>query len=243
MKQNLYDNPEFFEYYSKMRDSGITYNEFVEQPALRSLLPSLEGKIVLDLGCGSGQLAVYLLEQGAAHITGTDISASMLGRAPQHEQITYMQAPMEELDFPGNSFDVIVSSLALHYIEQYEPLMHKIAYWLKDGGKIVFSTEHPIVTAKLDKDGWIKNEQGERLYYAVDHYSQQGIRYSHWVVDGVITYHRTMATLINGVIQSGLRLDAVLEPEPIPEGLENMPQLIHELRKPSFVVIAASKES
>ncbi len=241
MKQNLYDNPEFFEYYTRLRDSKVTYNDFIEQPAFRSLLPDLSGTKVLDLGCGSGQLATYMLDHGAEHVTGTDISASMLKIAPQHERITYIQAPMEELDFPGNSFDLIVSSLALHYVEQYETMMQKIAYWLKDGGKLVFSTEHPIVTAKLDKEGWIEDEQGKRLYYVVDNYSEEGVRRAHWVVDDVITYHRTMATLVNGVIGSGLRLDALLEPVPIDEGLERMPKLVHELRKPAFVVIGASK--
>ncbi len=241
MKQNLYDNPEFFEYYTRLRESKITFNDFVEQPAFRSLLPSLEGKRVLDLGCGSGQLAAYMLEQGAAQVIGTDISTRMLSLAPQHPQIEYIQLPMEELDFPGNSFDLVVSSLALHYIEHYEAMMQKIADWLKEGGQLVFSTEHPIVTAKLDKEGWVEDEEGERLYYAVDHYSQEGIRRAHWVVDDVITYHRRISTLINGVIESGLRIDAVLEPEPTAEGLEKMPQLVNELRKPSFVIIRASK--
>ncbi|WP_322922663.1 class I SAM-dependent methyltransferase [Paenibacillus campi] len=241
MKQNLYDNPEFFAYYSRLRASKLTYNDFVEQPAFRSLLPSLQGKRVLDLGCGSGQLATYMLEQGAAHVTGTDISASMLSLAPQHEQIEYIQAPMEQLDFPGNHFDIIVSSLALHYVEQYEAMIRKIAHWLRAGGTFVFSTEHPLVTAKLDKEGWVENEQGERLYYVIDQYSQEGIRRSHWVVDDVITYHRRLSTLMNGVIQSGLRIEAVIEPEPTAEGLEKMPQLVDELRKPSFIVIGASK--
>lgn len=52
MKQNIYDNPKFFESYHKLRSSKITYNDFVEQPALKALLPDLTGKRVLDLGCG-----------------------------------------------------------------------------------------------------------------------------------------------------------------------------------------------
>ena len=73
MRQNIYDNPEFFEYYQRLRNTGITYNDFVEQPALMGILPELQGKTILDMGCGYGQLAAYMIGQGAAHVTGAHI--------------------------------------------------------------------------------------------------------------------------------------------------------------------------
>lgn len=65
MKQNIYDNQTFFKEYISLRDSGVTYNDFVEQPAIKSLISNLEGKTVLDLGCGTGQFARYCIENGA----------------------------------------------------------------------------------------------------------------------------------------------------------------------------------
>jgi len=55
MKQNIYDNDIFFRSYTSLRKTGVTYYDFVEQPAIKSAISSLNGKTVLDLGCGSGQ--------------------------------------------------------------------------------------------------------------------------------------------------------------------------------------------
>jgi 2-polyprenyl-3-methyl-5-hydroxy-6-metoxy-1,4-benzoquinol methylase len=54
MKQNIYDNDIFFKNYTSMRKTGVTFNDFVEQPAIKSAISSLNGKTVLDLGCGNG---------------------------------------------------------------------------------------------------------------------------------------------------------------------------------------------
>lgn len=241
MRQNIYDNPEFFEYYQRLRSTGITYNDFVEQPALMAMLPELQGKNVLDLGCGAGQLAAYMVSQGASHVTGADISAKMLSQAPEHPQVQYIHGPMEELAFAPASFDLIVSSLAFHYVEDYDALMNQIAGWLRPGGHLVFSTEHPVTTAKLDMDGWIQDHEGKRLYYALDNYAEEGIRHTHWVVDNVIKYHRTLSTLLNDMIRHGLQIEQVNEPEPIPGAIEKMPKLVNEWRKPSFIIFKAVK--
>lgn len=243
MRQNIYDNPTFFQSYTDMRNTGITFNDFIEQPALKALLPDLQGLHVLDMGCGFGKLASYMVEQGAEHVTGADISSKMLNLAPKLPQITYIHAPMEELDFEAESFDVIVSSLAFHYVADYERLMTNIAKWLRPGGVLVFSTEHPITTAKLDMEGWVEDEQGERLHYVVDNYGEEGQRSMHWVVDNVIKYHRKVSTLVNGMIQHGLRVEHIDEPESIAEGLEKMPKLAQERRRPSFILFKAVKPS
>lgn len=242
MRQNIYDDPTFFEYYKELRSTGITFNDFVEQPALKALLPDLKGLTVLDMGCGFGKLASYMVEQGAAHVTGADISSKMLSIAPKLPEITYIHAPIEELNFEAESFDLIVSSLAFHYVADYDRLMAQIAKWLRSGGTLVFSTEHPITTAKLDMEGWVEDEHGERLHYAIDNYGEEGQRSTHWVVDNVIKYHRKVSTLVNGMIAHDLIVQHIDEPESIPEGLEKMPKLTQERRKPSFILFKAVKK-
>lgn len=54
MQQNIYDNNEFFENYKNTRLSDNSFNELLEQPAMRKLIPDVQGKSVLDLGCGFG---------------------------------------------------------------------------------------------------------------------------------------------------------------------------------------------
>lgn len=241
MKQNIYDNPEFFESYHQLRASKITYNDFVEQPALKSLLPDLSGKRVLDLGCGYGEMAHYCISHHADHVTGVDISEKMLALAEKHSNITFIHSAMEDLQFEQGEFDLIISSLAFHYVKDLDELMGRIASWLKPEGQLIFSTEHPVVLASKAQAKWITNEQGENLYWTLDNYKEEGERSQFWKVDGVIKYHRTLSTLINVQIAHGLCIEQVLEPESIPEGIEKKPKLVSEVRRPSFILFRARK--
>jgi SAM-dependent methyltransferase len=244
MKQNIYDNPTFFEGYMKLRDSKMTYNDFLEQPAMRDALPDLEGKRVMDLGCGTGGLSKYCIEMGASAVVGVDISEKMITRALQEnkdENIKYICSPFEDLAFPTVPFDLIVSSLAIHYIEDYESLIRKLHGFLKPGGLLIYSTEHPVVTARKDMKNWWENADGDRLHWALDHYREEGKREQHWYVDGVIKYHRTITTLVNGLTGQGFMLEKMVEPLPTKEGIDLMPSLKNEERRPSFLIMKSRK--
>ncbi|QCR31285.1 bifunctional 2-polyprenyl-6-hydroxyphenol methylase/3-demethylubiquinol 3-O-methyltransferase UbiG [Lysinibacillus sp. SGAir0095] len=245
MKQNIYDNPIFFEQYTALRDSGITANDFVEQPALKSLISSLEGKMVLDLGCGAGSFAKYCVENGASKVIAVDISKNMIEKARkenQHESINYLCSPIEEVELHNQSFDVIVSSLAIHYIEDYPKLIDRVISLLTENGEFVFSTEHPMVTARKEEiSNWVKDSEGNKLHWALDHYQEEGKREGYWYIDGVVKYHRTISTLVNTLIEKGLVVERIIEPISIPGGVELRPKLINEERRPSFIVIKAKK--
>lgn len=79
------------------------------------------------------------------------------------------------MEFPEESFDVILSSLAFHYVADYEILVKKIYRILKSGGKLVFTVEHPVFTAYGTQD-WHYNEKGEILHFPVDNYYYEGKR-------------------------------------------------------------------
>lgn len=81
MKQNIYDNDTFFEKYQEIRARENNYNNLLEQPNFFSLIPNLENKVVLDIGCGMGNFAAYCISQGAKHVTGIDISSNMIAHA------------------------------------------------------------------------------------------------------------------------------------------------------------------
>lgn len=55
VKQNVYDNEAFFENFKDIRDNEINFNDCIESPILLSMLPEVEGKKVLDIGCGMGR--------------------------------------------------------------------------------------------------------------------------------------------------------------------------------------------
>lgn len=244
MKQNIYDNHTFFKGYSSLRESGVTYNDFVEQPAIKSLISNLSGKTILDLGCGTGQFSKYCIENGASKVLGIDISRNMIEQANkenQHKEIDYICTPIEDFELQNKKFDIIISSLAIHYIEDYSALVKKVSGLLDKSGEFIFSTEHPIVTARKVMKNWVKDKEGNRLHWAFDNYQEEGKREQHWYIDGVIKYHRTISTLLNTLINHRFVIEKVIEPQSIPTGLEQMPKLINEKRRPSFIVIKSRK--
>src|SRR5215471_4266648 len=118
MTQNIYDDEAFFAGYSRLRRSIEGLDGAPEWPALLPLLPDLRGRNVLDLGCGFGWFCRWARQQGAARVLGIDVSERMLARARDttvDPAIAYARADMEHLDLRAAAFDVVYSSLALHY--------------------------------------------------------------------------------------------------------------------------------
>jgi SAM-dependent methyltransferase len=155
--------------------------------------------------------------------------------------VIYLRQAIESVAFPAHRFDLVVSSLAFHYVEDYAGLVHRIAEWLAPGGLLVYSTEHPIYTAVDPATGWALDGEGKRVHWALDRYADEGWRDQHWFVEGVRKYHRTMATLLNGLVDAGLAVERVLEPVPDEETLRRRPDFADEHRRPTFLLVRAAK--
>ncbi|MGN0542834.1 MAG: class I SAM-dependent methyltransferase [Acutalibacteraceae bacterium] len=123
--QNIFDNEIFFNGYKALRDNEINYNDLLEQPAMAKLLPELNGKSILDLGCGYGHNCVDFVNRGARRVVGIDISEKMLSVAKSESvspEIEYLNMSMTDISKLGEKFDLIYSSLAFHYVEDFEAL-------------------------------------------------------------------------------------------------------------------------
>ena len=244
LPQNIYDNQQFFDGYADLRDTGTGLNEILEQPALWAMLPeTLTGLRILDLGCGSGDFARNARQAGAGMVVGLDCSQKMLERARERTNdplIQYHQMSLEELSIQESDFDLAVSSLALHYVRDYQAVARKVAQILKPGGRFVFSVEHPICTA-LPQQQWVRNEKGEPLYWPVDEYRPEGPRSTHWFVEGVIKYHRTIETYVNVLLEEGFRLLGLREPPPGATTSSKHPTLDCNRRRPPFLLLSAER--
>jgi len=234
-RQNVYDDEAFFSGYQQLRDAESGINAAIEQPALRALLPDVTGWTVVDLGCGDGALARDLAARGAARVLGADPSLRMLALAharTDDPRVGYVQAFAEDLSLDDGRVDLVVSSLAFHYVADLGAVLSQVARWLRPGGGLVASMEHPRRTAAL----------GRREDPAVlGRYATEGRRDQTWYVDGVIKYHRRFSTILNLVLAAGLELRAVTEPGPTPQALSSRPELDRHLREPAILVLAARK--
>jgi len=242
MTQNIYDDEEFFAGYSRLRRSVEGLDGAPEWPALRALLPNLSGLKVLDLGCGFGWFCRWARERGAAHVLGIDVSEKMLARAraaTADPAITYVRADLEHLDLQAESFDVVYSSLALHYVENLSGLMSQAYGSLFPGGALVFSVEHPIFTAPSEPN-WSLNATGRKIW-PVDGYLNEGPRSTNWLAKGVIKQHRTLATYINMLIRVGFVISYVEEWGPTDEQIAAQPNWADECQRPPFLLVAARR--
>jgi len=242
--QNIYDDPDFFAGYARLPRSEHGLPAVFEWPAFQRLLPpSLQDMRVLDLGCGLGYFAREARARGAREVVGVDISERMLAEARRltnDPAILYVRAGLDEFQPDKDGFDLVVSSLALHYIADYPALVQRVAGWLVPGGRFAFSVEHPIYTAHGTAD-WYKSADGAALHWPVDHYRDEGERRTRWFVDGVVKHHRTVETYVNALLDAGLRLVRLDEPEADPAALAGKPEWREERRRPRFLLLAADR--
>ena len=129
----------------------------------------------------------------------------------------------------------------MHYVDDYAGLIRRCAGWLAPGGILVYSTEHPIFTARLPGEGWVLDEAGRRTRWGLDRYADEGAREENWFVPAVRKVHRTFATLINGLLDAGLVIERVVEPMPSAQWLRDHPLAGDERRRPVFLLIRARK--
>ena len=213
------------------------HNAFYERPATLSLLPDVNGKRVLDAGCGPGVYAEWLVMHGAL-VVAFDANRKMVRLARQRlgNKVQVRLANLEEpLEFaPDSSFDLIVAPLVMDYVKDWAAVFHEFSRILIAGGILVFSFEHPFVK--------YFDHQESSNYFDTDlvEYTWHGFGFP----VNVPSYRRPLSAVINPLISSGFILEQILEPLPIlkfndydPQGYS---QLIHS---PGFMCIRAMKSS
>ncbi|CAO3588477.1 unnamed protein product [Absidia cylindrospora] len=247
---NKYDDHDFFSKYQEMARSKYGLEAAGEWTTMKQMLPDFKGKRVLDIGCGYGWHCFYALEQGASSVVGIDSSRKMLdvaeskakeiiGDHGNNNKIEFKIMSIEEMDFPEGTFDVVISSLAFHYVQSFDAVVAKVARFLKPGcGDLIFSVEHPIFTSYGTGD-WIYGLDGKPDHWPVDRYFSQGYRTTNFLGCEVTKYHKTLTTYINTLICDGLfQITKVIEPLPEPAMLAQMPD---EARRPMMLLISAKR--
>ena len=245
-KQNIYDNNVFYENFKGLRSDEINFNDVIENPIITAMLPDLKEKKILDIGCGMGQHAVQYSKAGAESVLGIDISEKMLGFARANnsaDNITYLRLAFEELEQIDDRFDVITSSLAFDYSEDFGMLLKKIYALLEDGGYLVFSMSHPISTAYDGVyDRYTRTKDGVRLYANLHNYGIEGERHFKWVVDDYEVYHRKISTLINCIASAGFIIEECQESTVPEEILKEHPDMFGGVvHQPDFIFFRCRK--
>ncbi len=237
---NEYDEEGFFLRYASMDRSRYGLNAAGEWHQLRLLFPPLDGKDVLDLGCGYGWHSMYCIQKGARKVLGIDSSERMLQQARKmnaDERIEYRRTGIEEYDYPADSWDLVVSNLALHYIEDLGKVYSDVYRTLRSRGIFLFNIEHPTFTAE-GREEWVCSSDGKRLFWPVDNYFSPGPRETIFLGSKVVKQHHTLTQILNGLVESGFDIKAVMEAHPSKE-MMNLEGMDDEMRRPMMLLVKA----
>ena len=207
------------------------WNAYYERPALISLLPPLEGAKVLDVGCGPGWYADYLVGHGA-DVTAFDLNTEFVGLTKTRVGSTarVLQADLAEpLAFASDGeFDVAVCPLVLHYLRDWRPTLRELNRVLKADGVLVFSTHHPFMDWQLFKT---------ESYFATE------LLQDEWEDIGKVSYYRRpLMAITEDLYSAGFWIERMLEPQPTDAFKRVNPSEYERLTKnPWFLFIRARK--
>ena len=207
------------------------WNALYERPATLALLPDVNGKDVLDAGCGHGWYADWLARRGA-RIVAVDRSGEMLNLARERlgGRAHIIQGDVSDLGdaLTDNSFDVILSSLVVHYLPDLRKTFLEWARLLRPRGTLVFSTHHPVHEKRIPDPGYLCAELIEEEWG--------------WLGEKMRYYQRPLRDLTEPLSAAGFLIERVSEPSPSgalkirdPKGYAQL------LRVPAFIFVRARK--
>jgi ubiquinone/menaquinone biosynthesis C-methylase UbiE len=239
-------------YTDHVRDpNNSVYHSYYEKPAMYSLLPELQGKTVLSLGCGSGEDSNYLKKAGAEKSVGIDLSVGILKHAKEaYSECEFIEMNMEKLEFNDNTFDFVYSSLAIHYIEDWTQTFKEVFRVLKPNSYFLFSCNHP-TSSSMEKKGV---EDNTTLTLEV-HYNKntntvetKGDYFNRRKIIDVLgkntvnTWHKPLQEIISEAQYAGFIIDRIVEPTP-QKALETVSTKAYkELQKiPGFIIFRLLK--
>ncbi|WP_026122200.1 class I SAM-dependent methyltransferase [Nocardiopsis halotolerans] len=239
---SFYDRPRMSERYGQRRHGGVASpNTVMEEPALLRELGAVTGLDVLDLGCGDADLGRILLEAGCRSYLGVDGSGAMVERARARLRGSVGRvehADMEDFTASPAGFDLVVSRLALHYVDDVAPVLASALRWLRPGGRMVFTVPHPVLTCHDARSASGRPRQD----WVVDDYFASGPRQREWMGEPVTWHHRTVEDYVRALHGAGFSLTALRECAPHRESFEgNEEEYARRRRVPLFLLLAGAR--
>lgn len=239
MSGAFYDEDAVFESYrSAVHPGSASANFVMEEPAVLDALGDVRGLRILDLGCGDAAIGRRLLDAGCRSYFGIDASARMIEAARDALDGTageVRHGTVERFSAPADSYDLVLSRLALHYVEDLDAALAACRACLAGGGRMIFTVVHPAITSH---DARTSSDE-PRSNWVVDDYFDDGPREVAWLGGSVVWHHRTIEQYVVAVQRAGFRLTALSECAPRLERFgDDRAELSRRRRIPLFLLLS-----
>lgn len=224
--------------YTAFQDRGDTNRTLLLDPVMLEQCGEVAGQRVLDLGSGEGRFCRMLADRGARP-TGIDLTPELvrIARDRRAGSDDYVMGSAERLPFADASFGLVISYITLVDIVDFHAAITESARVLTPGGRMV-AANLGFVTAS---QGWLRDDDGNRLYHRVDRYAEEWSQVFEWVGIRITNWHRPLAAYMSAYLEAGLQLRAFLEPVPEDQSLRDHPQFEDWFRVPLFNVMTWQK--
>jgi len=224
------------EVYTNKVENDLSYNNLYERPYWLSVFTSFTGKNVVDVGSGTGFYSFYALEQQAESVIAVDASQKMLDFIAENDESKKIKLYKADLQnglsmLESDSQDIIICSLVLHYVENWESVITDFYRVLKKGGKLYVSTHHPFADYLF-----LKKESYFAKYLLEDTWNTKDVPFK------VHYFTRSLTDLLKPFLNSSFKIKAIEEPQPTAKCLELAPKTYQKLlEKPAFIFLTLEK--
>ena len=214
---------------------------YLNNPRFFNILPDISGLTGLDVGCGEGYNTRIFAQKGAI-MTGIDISEELINEAKNYEvreplNIEYKASSALDIPFKDNSFNFVVSTMALMDMANIKKPMIEIYRVLKKGGFFQFSILHPCFSSTYNE--WTYDKMGKKVGMVCKGYFDEDHEFvEEWIFGDaprsltdkmkkflVPRFQRTLSTWVNTIINSGFQIKKFHEPHVSKEAIEKHPSL------------------
>ena len=209
---------DFYQSSKSITLNDIHYGPYSPGEKHYKLLGDVKGLKCLELGCGGGQISIVLSKWGASEVIGLDISEKQLEFARSLAQkesvdVTFIRENMEDLSrFDDNTFDLVISSHAIGYVENINNVILEVHRVLRANGKFVFCCLHPfhpVIWEALEEQSFDKVSSyftsTRDIWDWIDEQKQSVATFGQ-------TYHR-FEEWINILTDTGFTIKRVIEPK------------------------------
>lgn len=210
--------------------AASAYNACYDRPVVLRLLGDVEGRRVLDAGCGPGLYAAELLARGA-EVTAFDQSGDMVRLARQRlgpgvpVRLHDLEDPINWL--PGAAMDLAVMALVIHYLHDRLTALRELHRVLRPQGRLVISTSHPTADWLAGNGGYFEARRVEEQWSG-------GFRHRYW--------RQPLTAWCAEFAAAGFVIETLVEHQPEPRMADHHPReyarLAHE---PGFIAFRLAK--